>query len=67
MRITAQQGETLDALCYRVKQHTTGLVEATLKANPGLAEYGPILPHGLTVHLPDVAPKAVRRALQLWD
>lgn len=67
MRVTAQQGETLDTLCYRVKQHTTGLVEATLKANPGLAEYGPILPHGLEVNLPDLPAEPVRRTLQLWD
>ncbi len=67
MWVTAQQGETLDALCYRVKQRTASLVEATLEANPGLAQYGPILPHGLKVNLPDLSLNTVRRTLQLWD
>ncbi len=67
MWVIAQQGETLDALCYRVKHRTAQLVEATLEANSSLAEYGAILPHGLKVNLPDLSPKPVRRTLQLWD
>jgi len=38
-----------------------------LQANPGLAEYGPTLPHGLEVELPDVAPAATAQTVQLWD
>ncbi len=67
MWVTAQQHEPLDALCYRAKRWERGIVEATLEANPGLAEYGPFLPHGLAVWLPNVALQSVRHLLQLWD
>ncbi len=68
MIVTAQQGEILDALCYRVTHRTAGLVEAALAANPGLAEHGPRLPHGCPVVLPDTpVSSVVLRPLQLWD
>lgn len=68
MIVTAQQGEMLDALCYRAYHRTAGLVETALEVNPGLAEHGPRLPHGCQVVLPDlpVSP-VVLRTLQLWD
>lgn len=53
MRVIAQQGDTVDALCFRHLGRTKSVVEATLEANPGLADYGPVLPHGLAVDLPD--------------
>ncbi|WP_439652450.1 tail protein X [Morganella morganii] len=37
MKIIALQGETLDALCYRVTGQTAGIVEQALELNPGLA------------------------------
>jgi P2-like prophage tail protein X len=53
MRVYAQQGDTVDSLCYRHYGRTQGVVEATLEANEGLAAYGPLLPMGLAVDLPD--------------
>ena len=35
-------------------------------ANPGLAAYGPTLPGGLTLELPEL-PAASRPTLRLWD
>jgi phage tail protein X len=67
MDVMAQQGETLDALCWRVMKRTAGLVEAVLEANPGLAEEGPILTLGRTVQLPDRLAPPQRALLQLWD
>ncbi|GIX38029.1 MAG: tail protein [Silanimonas sp.] len=69
MRVTAHQGDTLDALCYRHLGRTAGLVEQALAANPGLADLGPVLPHGLIVTLPDPAAtgEARRPLIQLWD
>ncbi|MFL9993042.1 tail protein X [Paraburkholderia sediminicola] len=55
-RVYALQGDTVDSLCYRHFGRTQGVVEATLEANEGLAAYGPVLPMGLAVDLPD-APK----------
>ncbi|WP_409306156.1 tail protein X [Pectobacterium sp. B1J-3] len=67
MNVIAQQGDTLDALCYRHYGRTQGAVEAVLAANPGLAEFGAILPHGTTVTLPDIAAAPVAETVSLWD
>ncbi|MFP6558152.1 tail protein X [Paraburkholderia sp. B3] len=53
MRVYAQQGDTVDSLCYRYLGRTQSVVEATLELNAGLADHGPVLPLGLTVDLPD--------------
>lgn len=67
MRVIAQQGDTLDALCHRHYGRTEGAVEAVLVANPGLAEHGVILPHGTTVELPEVASSPVTNTINLWE
>ncbi|EHJ5509927.1 phage baseplate assembly protein V [Escherichia coli] len=54
MKVRAHQYDTVDALCWRHYGRTQGVTEQVLKANPGLAEYGPFLPHGLQVELPDI-------------
>ena len=70
MEVRALQGETIDALCWRVLGRTRGVVEAVLDLNRDLAQYGSILPHGLLVELPDEVPQAAQSGaerLQLWD
>lgn len=67
MNVIAQQGDTLDALCLRHYGRTGGIVEAALAANPGLAELGPILPHGTSVSLPEVRSAAITETVNLWD
>ena len=66
--VRAQQHDTLDAICYRVYGTTRGVTEQVLAANPGLAEQGPVLPHGTPVMLPE-QPAAAPRAptVNLWD
>ncbi|PPD36007.1 MAG: phage tail protein [Methylomonas sp.] len=60
-------GDVLDAICYKNYAGRIGATEAVLEANPGLADYGPILPAGVFIQLP-VLP-ALQRAskLKLWD
>ncbi len=65
--VIAHQGDTLDALCWRHYGRTAGVVEAVLEANPGLADLGPILPHGQRVPLPEQAPQPQTQTVQLWD
>lgn len=70
MRVYAQQGDTVDLLCWRHLGSTTGLVEKTLELNPGLAQLGLVLPHGTAVDLPEVSSTTNAAALatvQLWD
>lgn len=68
MRVYTQQGDTVDLLCWRHRKQTRGIVEATIELNPGLADHGPILPHGLAVELPDApAGQAKTTLINLWD
>ena len=61
MKVRAHQYDTVDALCWRHYGRTQGVTEQVLQANPGLAEYGPFLPHGLQVELPDIRRQPRRR------
>nr|DAL21741.1 MAG TPA_asm: tail protein [Bacteriophage sp.] len=67
MKIYAMQGDTLDAVCARFYGRTAGVVEAVLKANPGLAELGVILPHGTPVEMPEVNSAPTKESVNLWD
>lgn len=67
MKVRAQQYDTVDAICWRYYGKTKGLTESVLLANPGLAETGPLLPHGLEIELPEQVSTAVTQTIQLWD
>jgi phage tail protein X len=68
MIVIAQQGDTVDLLCWRHYGRSDGTVEAVLEANGGLADYGVVLPHGLSVYLPDLAEvDTTTPMLQLFD
>lgn len=69
MLVHAQQGDTVDALCYRHLGSTAGLVEQTYQINPGLADLGPVLPMGTALNLPDVTDDTAPTdtTIQLWD
>ncbi|AOP41948.1 tail protein X [Edwardsiella piscicida] len=67
MKVRAHQYDTVDALCWRHYGRTQGVIEQVLQANPGLAEYGPFLPHGLQVELPDITASTTVQTVQLWD
>ncbi|WP_343675130.1 tail protein X [Paraburkholderia heleia] len=68
MKVTAQQGDTVDAICGRYYGRTDGTVEAVLEANEGLADLGVVLPFGTLVDLPDLAiVQTTKSLLQLFD
>jgi phage tail protein X len=68
MRVFARQGDTVDALCYRHLGRTQGVVEATLEANAGLADLGPVLPLGYAVDLPDPPnDQSIVKLVNLFD
>jgi phage tail protein X len=65
--VRANQGETLDHLCYRTIGRTAGVTEQVLELNPGLADLGSILPEGTPVTLPETPTEARRiDTVQLW-
>ena len=65
-RAHARQGETLDALIHRLLGRTQGNTEATLAANPGLADLGAVLPEGQSVRIVQ-APPPQGSGINLWD
>ncbi|UBM11737.1 tail protein X [Cupriavidus metallidurans] len=67
MRVIAMQGDTLDAICQRVYGRTAGVTEAALEANTGLADLGPVIPHGTVIDLPDTPQQPTVQRVQLWD
>jgi phage tail protein X len=69
MQVRAQQGDTVDLLCWRHLGATSEVVEQVFEMNPDIAQFGPILPHGQLVTLPDTVPTATKQnqPLQLWD
>lgn len=69
MIATAQAGETVDAICWRVLGRTAGVTEQVLELNPGLADLGAQLPGGTQVALPDITETALptRQTVKLWD
>ncbi|MDN7131783.1 tail protein X [Halomonas sp. MC140] len=65
--VRAQQNDTLDAICYRAFGRTQGITELVLNVNLGLAELGPLLPHGTLVILPTLTQLPSRApSVQLW-
>lgn len=68
MQVRAQQGDTVDAICWRHLGTTRDVVERTYELNPGLADLGAVLPHGLLLTLPDSAPQpSTAQTVTLWD
>lgn len=67
---TARQGETLDAICWRVLGTTAGgVVEKALELNPGIAATA-LVAEGTAVLLPDPPPVGAVGTLattNLWD
>ena len=43
------------------------MVEQVLDSNPGLADYGPILPYGVSIVLPDIQTPVQEASIRLWD
>jgi len=73
MIATARQGETLDALCWRIYDETVRHVEQILVRNPGMAALGLHVPHDTQVVMPDPATstaaitKFTIATVNLWD
>jgi phage tail protein X len=68
-RVMAQQGDTVDLICWRHYGTTAGITEQVLAANPGLADLGAVLPLGTTVLLPELTepPAPTLTLINLWD
>lgn len=66
-QIRTLQGDTADLICYRELGHTAGVTEQLYELNPRLADYGPILPSGLLITLPDTPQRSQAQGINVWD
>lgn len=69
MQVRAQQGDTLDRLCWRVygqQMLASNVVEQALLLNQGLSALGAVLPAGQLITLPVLSTKTVKEVVQLW-
>lgn len=63
-----KDGDVLDDIVNRYYGDTNnGIVETVLEANTGLADYGPILPAGLSIALPERPAVSKQTLVRLWD
>ncbi len=61
-------GDLVDAIAAKYYGSTANrVVEQVLEANPGLADYGPDLPAGLRITLPEIAAPSQTEGVRLWD
>jgi phage tail protein X len=60
-------GEMLDKLVWNFYGFLRpGMVEQVLESNPHLADFGPRMPAGLVIVMPDIKPEPVRNK-RLWS
>ena len=65
---TTRGGDTVDFIAWKFYGATTNqVVEAVLAANRGLADYGAVLPAGLTITLPEITEPAKAKGVKLWE
>jgi phage tail protein X len=69
MDYLTRQNDILDDVVYRYYGDTDNrIVETVLESNRGLADYGPVLPAGVIIVLPDrVASQEAEKLQTLWD
>jgi|GEM_PF-1120273 len=68
MQYRTKDGEVIDAICHRYYGRSDATVQV-YELNPGLGKWGPVLPAGLLIELPDIKePKtAVLTKISLFD
>ena len=62
-----RDGDVIDQICRAHYGPRPGAVEAVLRANPGLATRGVVLPAGITIQLPDLPDPDAIAVVRLWD
>ncbi len=67
MKYRTNKGDMLDAICHKYYKARPRAMEEVLKANPGLAKVGALLPAGMVIELPDLGPAESKGKVSLWD
>lgn len=68
-RVRSIAGDTVNILLYRTIGRSDDEAEEALWAlNPGLADFGPSLPAGVQVVMPEITEKpSASKAISVWD
>jgi phage tail protein X len=61
-----RDGDMIDAICFKHYGRSDKTTERVLEANPRLADYGPRLPPGILVNLPDLPPPEEEKTVRIW-
>lgn len=63
----SKDGDVVDAIVWKhYGRQDSRIVEAVLKANPGLADRGPVLGAGVRIALPEIETPAQQQVVRLW-
>lgn len=62
-----KENEMLDYICWKHYGDSSGWVEAALKENPGLVDYGSFLPAGLKIKLPEIQKIPQKPVVKILD
>ncbi len=66
MTYQTREGDMVDDICWRYYERVDVVIDV-LDANPGLAEYGAILPKGIMILLPEIEIGEAIESIGLWD
>lgn len=68
-KIRSRAGDTANGILYReTGRYDDAAEEALWQANPGLAAYGPTLPAGVTVYVPEIEETPTpAKVTNVWD
>lgn len=70
MQVRSRAGDTVNGILYReTGRYDDDAEEALWRINPGLSEYGPVLPAGVMVALPmlETRSEAAENIMSVWD
>jgi len=66
--VRTRAGDTVGLLLYKqLGRDDDEAEQALFDINPGLAKHGAVLPAGLEVKIPELAPPPVRKVVRSWD
>lgn len=66
-RYTSRDGDMVDAICKKHYGNEFTTTAVVYEANRGLADYGPVLPAGVVILLPEINEPRRVATLRLWD
>lgn len=66
--IRSRDGDTVPLILWQQMQRDDDAAEEALYSlNPGLEQYGPILPAGIDIKLPVLVAKTPAKVVNVWD